>query len=396
MRGFAIAQAFLIGIALTGLTTGCGEGLEFFSRAELSSATQTEAVKVQRTTLIDGLDHPWGMVWLPSGEVLVTERSGQIQLINLEQATKQAVSGLPSVFAAGQGGLLDIALHPQFEENQLIYFTYSQGDRDQNKTQVARAQYREGQISNWEVIFANRAAKSSTQHFGSRLLWLPDQTLLVSIGDGGNPPIRYQGDLIRQQAQDPTNHFGKIIRIQEDGSVPQDNPTLSAEGSQPEIWSLGHRNIQGLALDPVTQQVWATEHGSRGGDELNLIQAGENYGWPLVSHSREYTSDQRVAPVSSKPGYVDPKLVWTPSIAPSGLALYRGDRLAAWEGNLFAGALVNQSVVRIQVNPDNSTQAVEEIPIGQRVRDVRQGPDGLLYVLTDSSNGQLIQLAPQS
>jgi len=222
---------------------------------------------------------------------------------------------------------------------------------------------------------------------------LPDGTLLVSIGDGGNPPIQLEGEFIRQQAQNLSSHLGKVIRINEDGSIPADNPFANNPQAAPEVWSYGHRNIQGLALDPTTNQVWATEHGARGGDEVNLLEAGANYGWPLATHSREY-SGGLISPETSLPGMIDPKVIWTPSIAPSGLTVYTGTQFPQWQGNLFAGGLVSQDIRRIEVERSGSVIKEVSISIGQRVRDVRQGPDGLIYVLTDADHGQLIRLEP--
>jgi glucose/arabinose dehydrogenase len=217
--------------------------------------------------------------------------------------------------------------------------------------------------------------------------------MLVSIGDGGNPPIQLAGQLIRHQAQKLDSHLGKVVRLNEDGSLPKDNPFVSKTGINPAVWSYGHRNIQGLTIDPITQQVWATEHGSRGGDELNRLEAGKNYGWPIVTHSREYTGGE-ISSERSRSGMIDPLLVWTPAIAPSGLLVYRGDRFPQWQGVLFAGGLVSQDIRQIEF--DRSGAVVKQVPIaiGQRVRDVRQGPEGFIYVLTDEQKGRLIRLQP--
>ena len=346
----------------------------------------------QIITVAQGLDHPWGITWLPDGTALITERSGQLRQLQNGQLSDRPVPGLPQIFARGQGGLLDIAAHPEFATNRRVYFTYSTGNNNANRTEVAYAVFDGEQLSNWQVIFAVDRDKSRTQHFGSRLTWLPDGTLLVSVGDGGNPPVSLDGDNIRLQAQNVENALGSVVRIADDGTVPTNNPDL---GGNPAVWSYGHRNIQGMAYDSLTGEIWATEHGARGGDELNRLQAGENYGWPLVSHSQEYTADQPVAPVTSDPDKVDPALVWTPSIAPSGLMAYSGEAFPSWQGDLFAGALVDQDIRRIEVNADNTVTEAESISIGQRVRDVRQGPDGLIYVLTDEDNGQLLRIEPR-
>lgn len=356
---------------------------------------------VKITPLISGLEHPWGMVWLPDGDILITERPGRLRIVRGGQLDPEPIPGIPEVstasaqqlFASRQGGLLDISLHPRFPDTLWVYFSYAYGTQNANRTRVARARFNGSLLSDWEVIFEVDRAKEGGQHFGSRLIWLPDETLLISIGDGGNPPVRLDGDLIRNQAQNRSSHLGKVIRIRDDGSIPPDNPFLNTE-AKPEIWSYGHRNIQGMTFDPIKQRIWATEHGSRGGDELNWIQAGANYGWPLVSFSLEYTAPKSVAPKTTDPSMVDPKRVWSPSIAPSGLAVYTADRFPEWKANLFAGGLVSRDLRRIQINEAGEVIAESVIRIGQRVRDIRQGPDGYLYILTDATNGQLIRVEP--
>ena len=359
-----------------------------------AEAAGEAALEIQTITVIDNLEHPWGMVWLPNGDMLITERSGRLRQVKNGALMPNPVAGLPNdILTENQGGLLDIALHPEFDENRLVYFTYSHGTLSANRTRVARVTFDGTALNDWQVIFEVAQTKPRGQHFGSRLAWLPDGTLLASIGDGGNPPVELEGELIRQQAQNIGSHLGKIVRVNGDGSVPSDNPFLSDASAAPEVWSYGHRNIQGLAVDSTTGQVWATEHGSRGGDEVNQITGGENHGWPVATHSREY-SGGLISPEQSLPGMVDPVVVWTPSIAPSGLAIYRGDRFSGWQGNLLAGGLVSQDIRRIEVDASGRLVNEVSIPIGQRVRDVQQGPDGLLYVLTDEANGQLIRLEP--
>ena len=347
----------------------------------------------QKITLVKNLEHPWSIAWLPDGKILITERPGRLRIFRDGILEPTPISGVPQVFAAGQGGLLDVSAHPRFAENRFIYLTYSHGDRSNNRTRIARARLENNTLGDLKVIFEVSQTKPGAQHFGSRIIWLPDGTLVASIGDGGNPPIEFNGEFIRQQAQNRNSHFGKVIRLNDDGSIPSNNPFATSTDAKPALWSYGHRNIQGITLDPTKNRVWATEHGSRGGDELNLIERGENYGWPVVTHSREY-SGGLISPETSRPGLVDPKVIWTPSIAPSGLAFYNGDRFPQWRGNLFAGGLVSQDIRRIQLDPGGNVIAQNSIPIGQRVRDVRQGPDGLLYVLTDDRNGQLIRLEP--
>lgn len=349
--------------------------------------------QVQQVILEEGLEHPWGMAWLPDGTLMLTERPGRVRLMRRETLDPNPVPGLPDVFARGQGGLLDVSVHPQFAENQWVYFTYASGSSGANQTHVARARFDGTALSDWTVIFEVNRTKEGSQHFGSRISWLPDNTMLVSIGDGGNPPIQLEGELIRHQAQKLDSHLGKVVRLNDDGSVPADNPFVESAEAASAIWSYGHRNIQGLMVDSVTGQAWATEHGSRGGDELNRLDPGENYGWPVVTHSREYTGGE-ISSERSRPGMVDPLVVWTPSIAPSGLLVYQGDRFPQWQGDLFAGGLVSQDVRHIDLDDTGTVISETPISIGQRVRDVRQGPDGLIYIITDESNGRLIRLEP--
>ncbi|MEM8543196.1 MAG: PQQ-dependent sugar dehydrogenase [Cyanobacteria bacterium P01_H01_bin.119] len=357
------------------------------------SAIAQTSDTLEPTIVAEGLEHPWGMVWLPDGAILITERPGRVRLLQDGNLNPNPIGGVPNVFNQNQGGLMDISLHPQFEENQWVYFTYAEGSASANQTRVARARFDGTQLSDWVVIFTVNRAKQGGQHFGSRITWLPDDTMLVSIGDGGNPPIELEGELIRNQAQELASHLGKIIRLNDDGSVPADNPFVDTVGAEPAVWSYGHRNIQGLMVDPETGQAWATEHGSRGGDEFNRVEPGENYGWPVVTHSREYSGGE-ISSERSRPGMVDPLIVWTPAIAPSGLLVYRGDRFPQWQGDLFAGGLVSQDVRHIEVDDSEAVINQSSISIGQRVRDVREGPDGLIYVLTDEPNGRLVRLDP--
>jgi aldose sugar dehydrogenase len=352
-----------------------------------------EASGVRQTVLVRGLEHPWGLAWLPDGDLLITERPGRLRIVRDGVLDPVPVQGVPEVLAAGQGGLLDVSLHPRFAENRLVYLTYAAGTPEANHTRLARARFDGRALRQLEVIYAVPQRKGGTQHFGSRLLWLPDETLLLAIGDGGNPPLQLEGALIRDQAQNPASALGKILRLNADGSPAAGNPFQSDPSALPELWSLGHRNIQGLAYDPAGVRVWATEHGARGGDELNLVSAGANHGWPLVTHSREYYGPE-ITSRRTAPELVDPRRVWTPAIAPSGLAVASG-RVPQWRGQLFAGGLVSADVRRLRLDPQDRVVGEERIPIGQRVRDVREGPDGYLYVLTDSAaDGQLIRLEP--
>jgi len=389
-------RALILGLALSGCVAPATAPSQPSSGKDLSTAS-AEQLAPQPVVLTDSLEHPWGMDWLPDGTLLVTERPGRLRVVKDGALDPTPVSGLPNVLNRGQGGLMDVSVHPQFADNQWVYFTYADGTGAANRTQVARARFdarsEGGALSDWEVIFEVNRTKEGTQHFGSRLVWMPDNTLLVSIGDGGNPPVSLEGDLIRNQAQNLGSHLGSLIRLNDDGSVPADNPFVNTPDADPAIWSYGHRNIQGVAIDSASGQIWATEHGSRGGDELNRIAAGENYGWPVVTHSREYSGGE-ISSERSRPGMVDPLVVWTPSIAPSGLMLYRGEQIPQWQGDLFAGGLVSQSIQHIELNEAGAVVSQTPIDIGQRVREVDQGPDGWVYVLTDETNGRLVRLEP--
>jgi glucose/arabinose dehydrogenase len=346
-----------------------------------------------RELVVGGLEHPWGMAWLPDGRILVTERPGRLRMIRSGVLDPRPIAGVPPVFAAGQGGLLDVTVDPDFATHRSIYLSYAHGNARSNRLRVARCVFGEDALTDLDVIFETSQSKSGTQHFGSRFLWLPDKTLLVSVGDGGNPPVSLGGAFIREQAQNRASRLGKILRMNRDGSAPADNPFVDDATADPLVFSYGHRNIQGLARDPERDRIWSTEHGALGGDELNEVRAGRNYGWPRVTYSREYTggviSDDR-----SRPGMADPALVWTVAIAPSGLAFYTGDRFPGWRGNLFAGGLVSQDVRRIVLADDGRVNGEQDIRIAARVRDVRQGPDGCLYVLTDEPAGRLIRIRP--
>jgi glucose/arabinose dehydrogenase len=349
------------------------------------------------TTVVGGLEHPWAIAWLPSGEALITERPGRLRLLREGRLVPAPITGLEQVAAGNHAGLMDVSPHPRFADNRLVYLTYAAGTREANGTRLARARLSDdaATLENFTVVHDVSPLKPRFQHFGSRLLWLPDGTLLLALGDGGNPPTRVGGELAREQAQRLDSQLGKVLRLRDDGTVPDDNPFVGRADADPAIWSYGHRNIQGLARDPVSGRIWANEHGSRGGDELNLLVAGANYGWPRATYSIEYTFGT-ISPHRSLPGMVDPVVVWTPAQAPSGLAFYTGDRFPAWRGDLFSGALKREEVRRVDLDAEGRVLGQESLPIGARVRDVRQGPDGFLYVLTDERAGRLLRIEPAS
>ncbi|MCU0791875.1 MAG: PQQ-dependent sugar dehydrogenase [Opitutaceae bacterium] len=351
-------------------------------------------------TVVEGLEHPWAVAWLPpgdAGEMIITERPGRLRLVRDGTLLPAPVSGLQEILAEGHAGLMDLSLHPGFAENRFVYFTYAAGSQNHNGTLLARGRLSVdgATLADVETIHAVKPLKPRFQHFGSRILWLPDDTLLLALGDGGNPPTKIDGKLAREQAQLPLSQLGKILRMRDDGTVPPDNPFVGRADHDPFIWSLGHRNIQGLARDPATGRLWANEHGSRGGDELNLLVPGGNYGWPLVTYSIEYTFGT-ISRETSRHGLIDPVAVWTPAQAPSGLAFYTGDAFPQWRGDLFSGALKRKEVRRVDLDAEGRVLAQESLPIGARVRDVRQGPDGHLYVLTDEKAGRLLRIEPSS
>lgn len=347
----------------------------------------------RREIVAEGLEHPWGLVFLPDGSALITERPGRLRVLRDGVLLPEPVAGVPAVFAQNQGGLLDVAAHPRFAENRLVYLTYAHGTAEANTTRVARARFDGAALSGLEVIFESNQPKPAAGHFGSRLAWLPDGSLLVSIGDGGNPPTMLDGALIREKAQDPRSHWGKVIRLNDDGSAPADAPFAAQQGAKG-VWSIGHRNIQGLAFDATRNAVWATDHGALGGDELNRVIAGGNYGWPRVSLTREYVGGAAIGEATTGEGMLDPVLLWDNAVAPSGLTVYTGTAFPQWQGDLFSGSLVGLDVRRIDLDADGAVLGETALRVGQRVRDVRVGPDGFLYVLIDERSGRLMRFVP--
>jgi aldose sugar dehydrogenase len=344
-------------------------------------------------TVASGIRNPWGLVFLRDGRPLITSKYGTLHVLNGNRFHQIPIEGLPRLFTGGQGGLMDIALHPNYPEVRQIYMTMSSGTEQQNRTIVVRGDFDGSRVTNVRTIFQVQPAKSGGQHFGSRILWLPDNTMLVSIGDGGNPPQRIGGMLAREQAQNMQSHIGSIVRLDTDGRAPQDNPFRNRQNALPELYSIGHRNIQGMARDPQSGRIWANEHGPRGGDELNLIRAGQNYGWPIVTLGRDYRTGQSIGR-RTHPDMVDPLAVWTPAHAPSGLEFYTGNHFPHWRGSLFSGGLASEDIRRIALDGNGNVIGQNRLNIGRRIRDVRQGPDGHLYAITDESNGRLLRIVP--
>lgn len=365
------------------------------ARAELAASAQPPAAKQawHAVTVADGVRQPWGMAWLPDGRLLVTAKQGTLHILNGKRFDEVKLEGLPPVFAQGQGGLLDIALHPGDKDatNIRVYLTLSTGTAQQNRTTLVRGVFDGKRVHGIKTLFKVTPDKSGGQHFGSRLLFLPDASLLMSVADGGNPPLRIGNMLAREQAQNLGTHLGSILRLADDGKAAPGNPLAGKAGALPEIWSYGHRNVQGLARDPVSGRVWATEHGPYGGDELNLIVAGGNYGWPLQTYGADYQTHEPVGK-HEVAGMVNPLVAWVPSPAPSGLTMYAGGKIAAWNGSLFSGSLAAQDIRRVAVDASGKVIGQDRLAIGARVRDVRQGPDGELYALTDEENGRLLRI----
>jgi glucose/arabinose dehydrogenase len=317
--------------------------------------------------------------------MLVTERDGTLRYVTREGALSDPVAGVPAVHAEGQGGLLDVALDPAFGENAVIYLSYAEPAPDgTNGTAVARARLDGGRLAGLEVIFRQQPKFRGHHHFGSRLVFARDGRLFVTTGERNSE---------RDRSQDLGTHLGKVIRILPSGEVPADNPFVGRGGALPEIWSYGHRNIQGAALHPETGALWIHEHGPRGGDEINIAAAGRNYGWPVITYGREY-SGPTIGEGTSKAGMEQPIHYWVPSIAPSGMAFHDGRAYPAWKGQLFVGALAAAQLVRLEVTPEGKVTNEERIAIGKRVRDVREGPDGALYLLTDEDAGEILRVVP--
>lgn len=348
---------------------------------------RTETGNVKVTEFVTGLDTPWSIAFLPDGRMLVTERPGRMRVVGTDGSLSAPIAGVPAVHARGQGGLLDVVPSPSFAQDGLIVFSYAEPTQRGARTAVARARLDLERLELREVqrIFAQNEDPSGNQHFGSRLVFAADGTLFVTLGDRGGA---------RERAQALDSHIGKVVRIALDGSVPPDNPFVGRAGVLPEIWSYGHRNIQGAALHPQTGELWTHEHGPQGGDEINRALPGLNYGWPEVTYGREYVTGRKIGQGSSRDDVEPPLLQWTPSIAPSGMSFYTGERFPQWKGNVLVGALRYQLVARLVLD-GNEVRHEERLlaELGRRIRDVRQGPDGYVWVV-DESEGRILRLEP--
>jgi glucose/arabinose dehydrogenase len=343
------------------------------------------AAEYRITTVADGLDYPWCVTFLPDGQLLVTERSGQLRRISAAGEVGPSIAGVPEVFVRGQGGLFDVVLHPGFVDNRMVYLSYAHDESGANATRIARATLEGNELSNVEVIFTVRPRKRTPQHYGGRFVFLADGTIVLTTGDGFDH---------REQAQNLAGLLGKTVRIRDDGRIPDDNPFVGRDDADPATWTWGHRNPQGLALDPATGALYLHEHGPRGGDEINMLVPGRNYGWPIITYGIDYTG-ARISPYTEMPGLAQPMKYWVPSIAPSGLAVYRGDAFPEWDGDLFVGALVGREVRRISFR-DGQPAGEETLfsELNARIRDVRLGPGGHLYIVTDASPGKIVRVEP--
>ncbi|WP_036186397.1 PQQ-dependent sugar dehydrogenase [Marinimicrobium agarilyticum] len=353
---------------------------------------ETEKADLKVTRITDGLKNPWGLTFLPNGDMLVTERAGQMRVVTPAGEKGPALKGLPEIASRGQGGLLDVALDPDFSENRWVYFSFSEPGKDgKTSTAVARGKLLADamdQLSEVEVIFSQKPKVNSNGHFGSRLVFRDDGTLFITMGDR-------QQDFEDNYPQELDSHIGTVARINPDGSVPEDNPFVDTKGALPEIWSYGHRNVQGADLHPQTRELWTGEHGPQGGDEINITLAGNNYGWPIITYGEQYGGGE-IGTGTHKEGMEQPVHYWVPSIANCGMTFYTGDQFPQWKGNLLVTSLKFQLVSRLELDGEKVTHEERffDESIGKRLRDIVQGPDGNLYLLTDDSNGAIIKVEP--
>jgi aldose sugar dehydrogenase len=373
----ALAVAILVAVSFLIATSTRGQEQAFGSSAG----------ELEVRTIARGLANPWALAFLPDGKMLVTERPGRMRIVTTEGQISPPLKGVPEVWASGQGGLLDVVIDKSFAQNKTIYFCFAERTEGGGRTTVARAKLSDsnGRLDDVKIIFRQQGPLSSGNHYGCRIAQADDGNLFVALGDHFTH---------RDQAQNLGNHLGKLIRIAPDGSVPSGNPFAGRTDAKPEIWSYGHRNVQALAIHPTSGDPWEIEHGPRGGDELNLIGKGKNYGWPVIGYGIDY-SGAKIHDATAKNGMEQPLKYWVPSIAPSGMAFYTGKLFPNWNGSLFTGALRGAMLVRLTLNGNVVTSEERLLQnLHERIRDVRQGPDGALWLLTDSSNGRVLRVAP--
>jgi len=352
---------------------------------------ETEKAKLKVTTLTDGLRNPWGIAFLPGGDMLVTERSGDLRIVGADGTKGPALKGLPEIASRGQGGLLDVAIDPDFVDNRWVYFSFSEPGEGGTSTAVARGKLMpnaQDELQGVEVIFSQQPKVRSNGHFGSRLVFRDDGTLFITMGDR-------QQDFEDNYPQELNSHIGTVARIHPDGRVPDDNPFVGDKDAQPEIWSYGHRNVQGADLHPDTRELWTGEHGPQGGDEINVTRAGNNYGWPIITYGEQYGGG-KIGEGTEKEGMEQPVHYWDPSIANAGMIFYTGNQFPEWRGNLLVTALKFQLVSRLELDGEKVTheERMFDKSVGKRLRDIEQGPDGNLYLLTDDRNGEILKVEP--
>jgi glucose/arabinose dehydrogenase len=377
----------LVTIALSAATLLAGSLLLVTGTRGQNTSFESSAGQLEVQTFASGLVNPWALAFLPDGRMLVTERPGRIRIVSVEGQLSPPLKNVPEVFASGQGGLLDIITDKAFAQNRIIFFCYAERTSGGARTAVARAKLNDGsgKLDELKVIFRQEGPPSSANHHGCRIAQANDGNLFVTLGE------HYSH---RDEAQNLGNHLGKLIRITPDGAAPPDNPFVGRDGARPEIWSYGHRNEQGLAIHPTTGELWEIEHGPRGGDEVNVIAKGKNYGWPVIGFGIDY-SGAKIHESTTKDGMEQPVKYWVPSIAPSGAAFYTGKLFPKWNGSLFTGALSGRMLVRLTINGHAVTGEERLLPnLHERIRDVRQGPDGALWLLTDNSAGRILRVTP--
>jgi len=353
-----------------------------------SLAAKSAAGPLRVETIASGLEHPWALAFLPDGRMLVSERPGRLRIVTRDGKLSAPLAGLPQIAASGQGGLLDVILDRDFTQNRTIYFCYAAPVKGGAQTALARASLDSGnppKLDNVQRIFIQEGSPSNGLHFGCRIVQMPDRNLFLTLGDHYGP---------RDEAQNLANHLGKVIRIAPDGTVPKDNPFVGRSDARPEIWSYGHRNSQGAAINPASGKFWMHEHGPRGGDEINIPQAGKNYGWPVIGYGIDY-SGLKIHEATHKAGMEQPVTQWTPVIAPSGMAFYQGALFPSWQGNILIGGLVARRLVRLELDGEKVVGEERLLrELGERIRDVRTGPDGAIWLLTDNSSGRLLRVTP--